>query len=312
MTQQEYSQTFYNVATQSAVFDGKIYAAPAYYDGLLLAYNKSHFAEINQSTPPTAWEEFRRLALSLTQRNGDEIIRAGAAIGTANNIDFFSDILGLMFAQAGVAVPDDLTSKAAQDALKFYTTFVLEDKVWNNLEPEAATAFAEGKVSMIFTTSWNLLDIIRARPDLDIGVAPVPQALPESPVSWASFWMYAVPKDSANASAAWDFIKFLVSDEQELAIFDKASQYRTYGAPYSSMALAPQIASGPSAKYLKPLLDTATYAKSDLFAGRAGNAFQTDALKEAINTVLAKGPNEMSATATEGLTVLKAKLTTGQ
>jgi multiple sugar transport system substrate-binding protein len=285
ITPQVYSQRFYPVSAQSAVIDGNIYAEPMYYDGLVLVYNKKHFEEINQVTPPTAWEEFRRLALNLTQTGKDgAFVRAGAAIGTVDNVDFFSDILGLMFAQAGIRVPDDLNSRAAQDALAFYKTFADEDRIWNNTLPEASIAFSQGKVSMIFIPSWNLLDIIKANPGMDIGVAPVPQAQPGTPVSWGSFWMYAVPKSGLNTDAAWQFINFLTQDEQQLMMFDQASKFRAYGAPYSSVDLASQASAGPAAKYLKPLLDTAPFAVSGYFAGRAGNTFQVNALKTAVSS----------------------------
>jgi ABC-type glycerol-3-phosphate transport system substrate-binding protein len=153
-----YESTFYPSASDSAIVDNKIYATPFYFDGLSLVYNKAHFASVDQETAPTAWEEFRRLALSLTQKDKDgNLIRAGAAVGTSVNIDFFSDILGLMFAQAGVSVPADIDSKQAQDALSFYTTFVNEDGIWNASMPEASTAFAQEKVSMIFIPSWKLV-----------------------------------------------------------------------------------------------------------------------------------------------------------
>ena len=289
MTAQTYTSTFYPVTSQSAVIGGTIYAAPAHYDGLVLVYNKAHFKEINQNTPPTAWEEFKGLAKLLTIRNDKgDIQRAGAAIGSADNIDFFADILGLMFAQANVTVPSDLTSKPAQDALTFYTNFVNQDKVWSSAFPESLTAFAQGKVSMVFVPTWDLLDLVKNVPTLDIGVAPVPQAFPTNPTSWASFWMYAVPKSSQNAAAAWDFINFLIQDDQELSLFSEAAKYRAYGAPFSSVALAVQAASGPASKYIKPALDTAPFAKSSYLTGRSGNALQVDALKTAVNVMVAE------------------------
>lgn len=306
---QKFSQTFYPVVTQSAVVDGKIYAIPAHYDGLVLVYNKKHFSEIDQSTPPTAWEEFRRLALSLTiKTEGGEFVRSGAAMGTADNIDFFSDILSLMFAQAGVTVPQDLDSKAAQDALSYYTNFVNVDKVWANNLPEATKAFVQGKVSMIFVPTWNLLDIIKTDPTMDIGVAPVPQAVPANPISWASFWMYAVPKSSQNIDAAWDFINFLGQDEQELMLFNESAKFRAYGAPFSSVVLASQATSGATAKYIKPALDAAPFAKSGYFAGRAGNALQVDALKAAVNALISEREMER-ATPEVALKACKEKIT---
>jgi multiple sugar transport system substrate-binding protein len=207
MSGDTYASSYYPSATDSAVIDGKVYAIPAYYDGLALVYNKKHFAEIDQQTPPTAWEEFRRLALKLTQRDPEgNLVRGGAAIGASKNIDF-SDIYFSGGGSFGLSTDD------ARDALTFYTNFANEDGVWNDTMPEASTAFAQEKVSMIFIPSWNLLDIIRSRPDMEIGVAPVPQANPEIPVSWASFWMYAVPAKSKNIDAAWNFIKYLSTEK---------------------------------------------------------------------------------------------------
>jgi ABC-type glycerol-3-phosphate transport system substrate-binding protein len=303
MTAEKYTQTFYPATTQSAVINGSIFAAPAHYDGIVLVYNKAHFSEIDQATPPTAWEEFRRLALALTVKteNG-EFVRSGAAIGTADNIDFFPDILGLMFAQANVNVPADLDTKAAQDTLSFYTMFVTEDKVWDKNFPEATKAFAQGKVSMIFVPTWNLLDIIKANPTMDIGVAPVPQAVTDTPTAWASFWMYAVPKTSTNQAAAWDLINYLIQDDQELALFNESAKFRAYGAPFSSVALSTQAASGTTSKFIKPALDTAPFAKSGLFVGRAGNSMQVEALRTAVNGVL----NNTDPTRVTPETILKA------
>jgi ABC-type glycerol-3-phosphate transport system substrate-binding protein len=304
MSTQAYSQNFYPVASQQAVADGKIYAVPAYYDGLVLVYNKKHFADANQQMAPTGWEEFRTLASTLKVVGSDgNLVRAGAAIGSANNIDFFSDIIGMLFMQAKVTVPDTLDSKAAQDALTFYTNFVTQDKVWDSTFPEASIAFAQEKVSMIFVPTWNLIDILAARPDLDIGVAPVPQATPEEPVSWGSFWMYGVPSGSANKEAAWDFLNYLSSEPAQLAMFSEASKYRPYGAPYSLVNLSSQLAGNP---YLKPLLDTAPFAKSSILAGRAGNKTQVIDLMDAVTAVL-KG-----SVAADALKTAKDKILQGK
>ncbi len=304
LSAQDYSQRYYPVITESGVIDGKVYALPSYYDGLVLVYNKDHFEEIDQVTPPTAWEEFRRIAIALTVKSEDgEYVRAGAAIGAADNIDFFSDILGLMFAQAGVSVPDSLDSKAARDALSFYTLLMKTDGVWDASLPEASKAFFGGKVSMIFVPSWNLLDIITAGSNMNIGVAVVPQAKLDNPVAWGSFWMYAVPKSSANKDAAWRFIDFISQDQQQLAIYSEASKSRVYGAPFGSVGLSSQFTSNPSAKILKPVLDSAPYAKSGYFTARSGNAAEVEALRIAVNSVI----NEQ-ATAEQAMKTCKQSL----
>lgn len=283
MSSDVYTTTFYPAASQSAVVNGKIYAMPLFYDGLALVYNKDHFAEVGQQAPPTAWEEFRRLALELSVYSEDSLIRAGAAVGTADNIDHFADILGLMWAQANVSIPSEIDSARAQDALSFYVNFAKEDVVWNTSFKEASLAFANGEVSMIFVPSWQLLDIIESSPELNIGVATVPQVSEEAPASWGSFWMEAVSAKSPNASAAWDFLNFLTQKEQQLAFFNQSSSYRDFGSAYGRVDLADELALND---YLRPYVLGAPYATSAEIAGRSGNDRQVEALKAAVSAVL--------------------------
>lgn len=295
LSSDDYATKFYPSATESAVINGNIYAIPAYYDGLVLVYNKKHFAEIGQRFAPTSWEEFRVLALNLTKRSGEDnknIDRGGAAIGTADNIDFFSDIIGLLWAQASVSIPSQIDSRAAQDALTYYTDLSREYKIWDNSLPEATQAFIEGKASMVFVPSWKLLDIVSSMPDVnDIGVAPVPQARADTPASWGSFWMFAVPNTSAHPDVAWDLINNMVSEDQQLAYFNEVSKYRVFGPPFALSSLAPQI----SNPLLKPLLDMAPYSKSAEIADRAGNRKQVTSLKDAVNAVISGSLDVSSA-----------------
>lgn len=305
ITPQIYSQRFYSIAVKSAVLNNNVYALPLFYDGLVLVYNKDHFAEIDQKSPPTAWEEFRRIAVALTVRSGKgdgSIVRGGAAIGTADNIDFFSDILGLMFVQAKVDIPNDLDTKPAQDAVTFYTNFAKEDKVWSNDMPEASVAFVSGRASMIFVPAWNLLDIVAARPDMNIGVAPVPQAIPNDPVSWGSFWMTSVTAGSKNKAAAWDFIKFLSDNDQQLQLFSEASKNKPYGPAFSSMDLKAQLDTN---QYLKPLLDQATFAASGIMAARSGNKTSIDAMRGAVDSLL---DGSKQTTVQDAVTTAKAAI----
>ncbi|MBP8960814.1 extracellular solute-binding protein [Patescibacteria group bacterium] len=299
MSTEDFTNTFYPIVAEQAVINGSVYAMPLYYDGLALVYNRDHFQEIGQQAPPTAWEEFRRLALELCVYSDKDLIRAGAAMGSANNIDFYSDILGLMWSQAGVDIKNGLDSRAAQDALTFYVNFAKEDKVWNDYFPEATQAFANGQVSMIFVPTWQILDILAASPGMNIGVAPVPQVSAENPKTWASFWVEAVSAKSANSAVAWDFLKFLTEKEQQLSFFNSSSNYRGFGSPYSRRDLSDELALND---YLRPYVLDAPYAKTQEITSRSGNSRQEDAIKTAINEVLS------GVSASEALTKAKAEI----
>lgn len=152
-----------------------------------------------------------------------------------------------------------------------------------------SAAFAKGQVSMIFVPTWQLLDIISASPNASsIGVAPVPQAIPQDPRSWATFWMYTVPANTSKSHAAWEFLKFLSQEDQQLMYYNEVSQERYFGSPYSLISLSDEV----SNELLTPVIEAAPYARSNEMAGRAGNVTQVDALKKAVNAVLSGESSE--------------------
>ena len=157
--------------------------------------------------------------------------------------------------------------------------------------PEATTAFADGKVSMIFAPTWIVNTIVEARPDLDVGVAPVPQAVPDRPASWASFWMVAVPNTSQNSAVAWDFINFLGQEDQQLLRFNESSNFRTIVTPYNSQTLNADLTSNP---YLRAYVTTAPFASGGVMSARSGNKLQIDLLREAVNAVLKGDTSEQA------------------
>lgn len=298
-----FSERYYKVAADSGVVDGTVYAVPAYYDGLALVYNKSHFKEVNQVAPPTTWEEFRVLALKLTVRGqSDVLLRSGAAIGGADNIDHFSDTLGLLWSQANVKIPDEIDSERAVDAFSFYTSFYTEDKIWNDNMPESVTSFVRGQTSMLLVPSWQVLNILGEVPNAsDVGVATAPQ-VPRAAqqANWGTFWMYAVPVNSPNKDAAWDFILHMSDPDQAKAIYNNQTKIRKFGAPYAHVSLAKELEANP---YVAPFLAGASTAKSAEISGRSGNKNQTAALQVAVNAVI-----NGSATPEEALTKAKNAL----
>jgi ABC-type glycerol-3-phosphate transport system substrate-binding protein len=274
---------FFPVAKSSGVIGGSLYSLPSTYDGLVLVYNKRHFEGAGITKPPVDWEEFRRDAISLTVRDGAGLVRAGAAMGLADNIEHFSDVLGLMWLQAGVKIPEELDTEQAKDALTFYTNFTKEDGVWNASMPESVRAFAGEKVSMILVPTWRIYELLSNMQDSAVvGVAPVPQALQDTPVTWATYWTWVVPKSSPSPNESWDVIKYITDAEQQTALFSEATKTRPFGSIYSNVTLAQNLSTNG---YLKAAIETAPYAQTAEIAGRSGNRRQYDALKQAVNDV---------------------------
>ena len=245
MTAAEYQETFYPVAYNQLQINDQIVGIPLMYDGLALLYNKEMLKTANLSVPST-WSELRAVANQLTvpsnpsERSATNITRGGLAIGNAGNVDHFSDILALLVLQNG-GDPADPSSKFVSDAVTFYTNFIKQDKVWSDRLPNSTVAFARGEAAMIFAPSWRIHDIQNLNPDLDFGVAPVPQLDSDNPVAWATYWAEGVSDKSKNKEIAWKFLKYLSSPEVLQKFYADASKIRSFGEIYSRRDMAEEL-----------------------------------------------------------------------
>jgi len=273
-----FEQTFYASAKQTLKYNGQYVAIPLMIDGLALFYNEDIFRANGQS-PPTTWDELKHAACQLTVRDEQGKIRvAGVALGTTNNVDHWSDILGLMMLQNSA----DLANPAAcikdpnkgeatclgKDALTFYTLFVTDrvcadentnvGPVWSSLLPTSTYAFATGKVAMYFGPSWRAFDIKNINGKLNFRIVNVPQ-LPGGEVNWSSYWAEAVSKNSKHQTEAWEFLQYLSSSKVLQKLYQTESNLRLFGEPYPRVDMAEQAKSQP---FVWPFVQQAVSAKS--------------------------------------------------
>lgn len=287
----EFSQQFYPVAGSSCQLRGGIYCLPLMYDGLVLVYNKRLFSEAAISAPPTTWKEFRDIAVKLTQWEENDpknrILQAGAALGSAKNVDHASDILGLMLSQSEVSIPTQLTSQAAKDVLTFYTNFALKDRVWDETWPTSVSAFTSGKVGMIFVPAWRVAQLEATQLGFSFGVTPVPQ-VPKleggvTDTGWANFWVETVFVKQAEANEAWKFLKFLSEKESQQQLLANDQKARGFAFPSSRKDLATETV-GDS--FLGTVVENAGTAVTGSFASCSGNPDYEAALLGAVGGVI--------------------------
>src|SRR3989344_2033504 len=224
VSQSEFKKDFYPTVFNDLRNSKKEFVGvPLEIDGLALFYNEDIFNAAGIIRPPTTWQEFSQDAIKLTVRDPvGNITTAGAALGTASNVDHFSDILGLMILQNG-GDPKSPTDKASADALTYYTNFAQgENRVWDETMPSSTITFAGGRLAMYFAPSWRAIEIKNSNPLLNFQVAPVPQ-LEGGKVTWASYWAEGVSKNSPNKKEAWEFLKYLQSDEALTKLYEQSA-----------------------------------------------------------------------------------------
>lgn len=294
MNASEYELTYYSVNRDVLQSGGRYYGIPLEVDGLALVYNQDLFNKAGITSPPATWDELRQVAARITQRDArGNMLVGGIAMGSATNVDHFADIVGLLMAQNGVIFTDkdgdvhfhkSITPDGRNlgaEALAFYTMFTTTEKAWDDKMEQSTKAFAEGKVGMILIPSWRLLSLVSQNPNLPLKVAPVPHLTTDQKTGYASYWVEVVPRASQHQAAAWQFLKWLTGQEQQIAMVKSQQESRPFGEPYSRIDLASSLSTDP---YLSAYVSQAPDLRASVFAGNTGS----NAFSDAINQALAK------------------------
>jgi multiple sugar transport system substrate-binding protein len=239
-TLKNFQEQFLDVALTDLTKGGQIYALPIYIDTLGLFYNKDLFNTTGIASPPATWEKFNEDVKRLAAIDGrGNIVRSGAAIGTADNINRSTDILMLLMLQSGVRMTGSGHMGATfsqpvegenvgERALRYYTDFANPSKpvyTWNDQQHYSIDAFIEGKAAMMFNYSHHIQTIRSKSARFNFGVASAPQISGEAvAVNFANYWAPTVSKQSKNPVTAWKFLIYLTSTKGAVSYINTSSR----------------------------------------------------------------------------------------
>jgi multiple sugar transport system substrate-binding protein len=291
MNPADYVKTFYPTMSSDLSTGNSIVGIPLGYDALTLFINDDIFSAAGK-TAPTTWDDLRVLAKELTVKNDQgNITQAGIALGRTENVDHWQEILALMMIQNNVDLSNP-TGKNAEGALTFFTNFASGDGVWDATLPPSTQAFAAGKLAMYIGPSWRYFEIQQANPDLKFKTAPVPQLPKDTPsqpdITYSTYWAQGVWAKSSNKAAAWDFLKFLSTQDSLQKMFQTAATARGFGEAYPRADMAQLLADHP---ILGPIISQAPgarswYLASMTFDGPTGiNSQLSNYFGDAVNAV---------------------------
>lgn len=221
-----------------------IVAAPVWVDTLALYYNKDLLNAAGIPTPPADWSEFQDQAKKLTRLDSQgTVLQAGAAMGTAANVERGVDILSALMMQNGAEmsdangvptfdqVPESLSgqrsSPPAYQALEFYTDFAnpaKETYTWNAQLPNSLDMFIQGRAAFFFGYSYHYDQIQARAPRLNLGVTKLPQIEGNPVRNVGNYWVWVVAKKAKNQDVSWNLLNFMMQSDQSKAILDRVKR----------------------------------------------------------------------------------------
>jgi ABC-type glycerol-3-phosphate transport system substrate-binding protein len=241
MSNEEFETTFYPIHQKDLRINDSYYGIPLMVDGMMMIYNDDMLRSAGLVAPPSSWvgDLIDAVSKMTVVDREDEIVTAGIAMGTASNVEFFSELYGILLYQNGGSL-DALDKRPASEALQVYTEFV-DNSFWSESMPNSINAFIEERVAIIFGPSWILSQIRASNPDLNLKVAEMPKGLNEQELSLATYWVEGVTRTSKNQIEAWRFLEYLSSEESLRTMYEIQTQTRVPGAPFSRVDMADEM-----------------------------------------------------------------------
>lgn len=230
-SEEQFQNTFIEAGSPYIGPDG-IRGIPFVVDPLILYWNKDMLATAGFAKPPQLWSEFYDMATRMTVRDdANSIKKSGAALGEYANVNHAKDIVALLILQAGgritardssgklstaIASRAGDTQQPSESALRFFTEFANPIKTyysWNRALKESRQAFSTGDLALYVGYASEEPLIRRINPNLNFGVAPVPQIEGTRSLDVGRVYAFAISKAGDNHNGAQTVAALLASQK---------------------------------------------------------------------------------------------------
>lgn len=208
-----------------------IYGLPIAFDTLVLFYNRDLLDNAGIAQPARTWHEFQEQVVRMARFDSQgNILTAGTALGTGDNVPRSVDILATLMMQNGAKmitddgrvnfhnIPDELRGQRStvpgEEAMQFYASFANPNQsnyTWNAKQIDGFEAFLQGKVGYFFGYNYHVEQIKALAPKLNFGISYLPQIQGNPQVHFANYWVESVSRRTRQPDAAWDFLQFMTS-----------------------------------------------------------------------------------------------------
>ncbi|MCX4700684.1 ABC transporter substrate-binding protein [Streptomyces sp. NBC_01352] len=230
------AKTFPKAMSEYTEFEGNRCSVPLLGDAYGLYYNKTAFEKAGITTPPKTWSEFEADAKKLTISDGDSYKQLGFMPNyhgwettTEHYLGQFSPTYFDSSGKSTIA-----TDPAVEAGFTLQKKLVDELGGYQRLEKYRSTLgdewgpkhpFHTGQVAMQLDGEWRLGMALDAKPDFEIGVAPLP--VPDDQADqygkgYITGTIAGIAATSKKQNAAWELVKYMTTDTAAVVAFSNA------------------------------------------------------------------------------------------
>jgi multiple sugar transport system substrate-binding protein len=214
-------QQFLPAPVDSLIYEGAIYGVPWFTDAGMLYYRSDLLEEAGFSEAPKTWAEMKEMALKTAQdtQTQDGFVFQGADYegGTVNGLEYIWTHGGDVLDGNQVIIDSPASVAGLETEHSIVADGVAPQAVSTYKEPETDPAFLGGR--SVFARNWPYMYALAQDPETSnikpeqIGIAALPAGEGGQSFSGLGGWNMMINSNSQKQDEAWEFVKFMTSEE---------------------------------------------------------------------------------------------------
>jgi multiple sugar transport system substrate-binding protein len=241
---------FLNGQIQSLTYQSKIWGKPWFAEAGLLYYRKDLLEQSGFSEPPQTWEELKEMAKKVVQDSGT---RYGYLFQGANNETGVCNGLEYIWTHGGEVLDGDKVIIDSPESVAGLTTE--QSMISEGVAPQAVAnytfsgsdiAFLNG--DSVFCRNWSYMYGLAGNPEMSkikreqVGVSPLPVGEGQSQrASCLGGWNMLISTSSEMQDEAWEFVRFMTSEENQKEYSITASTLPTLKTLYDDREILEEV-----------------------------------------------------------------------
>jgi multiple sugar transport system substrate-binding protein len=241
---------FVNGQIQSLTYQSKIWGVPWFAEAGLLYYRKDLLEHSGFSEPPKTWEELKEMAEKVVQDSGT---RYGYLFQGANNETGVCNGLEYIWTHGGEVLDGDKVIIDSPESVAGLTTE--QSMISEGVAPQAVanytfsgsdTAFLNG--DSVFCRNWSYMYGLAGDTEMSkikreqVGVLPLPVGEGQSQRACClGGWNMLISTSSEMQDEAWEFVRFMTSEESQKEYSITASTLPTLKTLYDDREILEEV-----------------------------------------------------------------------